>query len=80
MKYFFDAVRDQASNRKYLLEPMKKRSNVHQKIQFLTNEKYFAKSISLVMAFLQNCQSNCRLQLFAEFNELKRGILSSLIK
>ena len=80
MKYFFDAVRDQASNRKYLLEPMKKRSNVHQKIQFLTNEKYFAKTISLVMACLQNCQSNCRLQLFAEFNELKRGILSSLIK
>ena len=45
MKYFFDAVRDQASNRNHLLETIKRRSNVHQKIQVLTNKKHFAKTI-----------------------------------
>ena len=69
----------QTSKRKYLLELLKKRSEVHQKNMSdenainLNNEKHSPKTVNQLEFFYKITENNCSLRYFAEFIQIQKA-------
>ena len=77
-QYFFEKKRNQVSNRKYLQELIKKRSEVHQKNALLEHAISFDKS--LVIVCLQNYRKELLFVTFNRVIQTRKRYVTSLTK